>query len=442
MGDTKEAIIERQDRLAELYAQARQSHRDRDWQAVVAIFDQIQALEPAYSDPERLLVSAHEALADLQEPPPPPPPPPPPLPRSPWVKRARIAILAAFVVVGLIVAIISLTRPTVPNLVGKTESEAVRSVGGDYELDVSGVRMSDKPAGVILSQDPKPGSEAPRGKKIFVAVSAGSDMVQVPEVVGRSRGEAENALRSKGFEVTVKIRESSEDDAGKVVGQSPSGGETQKGSEVALTVGQAPKPAPGYTLVEDASGRLTVEVPSEWETQISENVTLRVLNSEGIQIEEEKASAVINAAPDLGNWQDVYPANSNAGAGTSLLVVEELAQEYTNDQLIDSIPALSIAEHCSPSARKDLDRASYSGRVQWWNPCNTPVPTYITLAAAPKSRECAVVGQIGVISKADREAAQRILDTFEVDCGNTARVEPRNPIIAGGTRAGERIPPG
>jgi uncharacterized membrane protein HdeD (DUF308 family) len=72
MGDTIEAIFERQEQAArqkerwkeldELYAQARRSHRTRNWQAVVDVFDQIHTIDSDFSDPEGILVSAREAL--------------------------------------------------------------------------------------------------------------------------------------------------------------------------------------------------------------------------------------------------------------------------------------------------------------------------------------------------------------------------------------------
>jgi hypothetical protein len=72
MGDTKDAILERQeqaarekerqDRLDQLYARARRSHHNQEWQAVLDIFAEIHAEEPAYPDPEELLQSAHNAL--------------------------------------------------------------------------------------------------------------------------------------------------------------------------------------------------------------------------------------------------------------------------------------------------------------------------------------------------------------------------------------------
>jgi WD domain, G-beta repeat len=81
MGGTKEAILEHQEqakeqakeqaaseeekprkRLDEVYARARRSLQNKEWQAVVDIFEQIRAEESDYPDPEGLLASAREAL--------------------------------------------------------------------------------------------------------------------------------------------------------------------------------------------------------------------------------------------------------------------------------------------------------------------------------------------------------------------------------------------
>jgi uncharacterized membrane protein HdeD (DUF308 family) len=72
MGDTIESILERREeaarqkernrRLKELYTQARRLYRDRKWQAVIDLFEQIHAEEPAYPDPEGLLASSRDAL--------------------------------------------------------------------------------------------------------------------------------------------------------------------------------------------------------------------------------------------------------------------------------------------------------------------------------------------------------------------------------------------
>jgi tetratricopeptide (TPR) repeat protein len=54
--------LERRTRLDELYAQARQSHRNHEWQRVINIFEQIRAEDPTYPDSEEFLTSAREAL--------------------------------------------------------------------------------------------------------------------------------------------------------------------------------------------------------------------------------------------------------------------------------------------------------------------------------------------------------------------------------------------
>jgi uncharacterized caspase-like protein len=65
MGETIEGILERQERkerLDSLYAQARSSYQDNQWQTVVDIFAKISAEDPDYPDSEGLLASAREAL--------------------------------------------------------------------------------------------------------------------------------------------------------------------------------------------------------------------------------------------------------------------------------------------------------------------------------------------------------------------------------------------
>jgi tetratricopeptide (TPR) repeat protein len=77
MGETKEAILdrleraakererkesERKERLDKLYARARRLHQDKEWQAVIDVFQQIHSEEPAHPDAEGILESAREGL--------------------------------------------------------------------------------------------------------------------------------------------------------------------------------------------------------------------------------------------------------------------------------------------------------------------------------------------------------------------------------------------
>jgi hypothetical protein len=74
--------------------------------------------------------------------------------------------------------------------------------------------------------------------------------VKVPGVVGLTEQEARERLAEAGFGVEVKHRESSEEDAGKVLEQSVPGGKDAKaGSNILLTLAEAPEPARVPNLV-------------------------------------------------------------------------------------------------------------------------------------------------------------------------------------------------
>jgi hypothetical protein len=287
---------------------------------------------------------------------------------------------------------------------------------------------------------------------VVVSLAAGNaggpETAEVPDVVGKPRSEAEKTLKSAGFEVQAEIRKSAMEDAGKVIRQSPSGGDVKKGSEVAIAVGEGPlqekrtlvekRSAPeeassstlNYRTFTDDTGAFSVQIPSGWEPVNDEGVSVKALNAQGLVVGREGADTAITAAPDVDAWENFE------GEGTSIIVVKSLAQRFTDDQLIDTVPLLnSFSLHCATGDREDLDRPSYSGRVQTWNECNLGVPTYYTLSVSPEGRACAVIAQIGVTDEADRDAAKHILDTFEVDCGRATSLPLATPSASASSSA-------
>ena len=74
----------------------------------------------------------------------------------------------------------------------------------------------------------------------------------------------------------------------------------------------------------------------------------------------------------------------------------------------------------SPSAlgdAKDLESPPYQARIQAWKDCNgNPEAFLLAVAIAPEDRECVVAMQIGATSQTDRDIAQHIINTAEVDC--------------------------
>ena len=260
---------------------------------------------------------------------------------------------------------------------------------------------------------------------VSAADARGTPTVELPDVVGMPGDEAERILRDRGFEVVSETREASEEYAGEVIAQSPSGDEVKKGSNVTITVGEAPPdekepaaaesaaeeaPAPGYSLAQDPSGSLTVEVPSGWGIETGKD-------SEGegglytwSYYAGEYLTSSITAASSVDEW---YEENAS---GAYLVASENLAREHTDYELTHSLFFAPKALNCTPGPYEDLDRPSYSGKIQTWYDCGASNMTTYSAVAAPEGRGCVVVLSVRLASDADRKAIEHILDTFDADC--------------------------
>ena len=198
---------------------------------------------------------------------------PPPPPRSVRPKKKRRA--APFFLALLVLVLLGLLawagyallanqqqeqpRPamiSVPSLVGMDVEEAEDEFGDDFKIETTAEVEDERPVGTITSQDPEDG-EAREGSTISVEVVE-TQVADVPEVVGEGRNAAENLLRDAGFEVSADERESSFGQEGRVMEQSPGGGESvERGSEVTIAVGTGPEtvPVPNITGVDEAQAR-------------------------------------------------------------------------------------------------------------------------------------------------------------------------------------------
>lgn len=94
---------------------------------------------------------------------------------------------------------------TFPDLAGKSREEA-EAVIGDLALAATWQEefSDDVPAGNVISQQPGPGSEGHRKDAITVTVSKGPELFDVPDVFGKSAGEARRILEEAGFSVEVE----------------------------------------------------------------------------------------------------------------------------------------------------------------------------------------------------------------------------------------------
>jgi serine/threonine-protein kinase len=93
--------------------------------------------------------------------------------------------------------------------------------------------------GTVLSVAPAPGRQVRAGSAVTLTVASGR--VPVPDVTGRSRDEAVQALQQAGFDVRVEL-EYVDGPAGRVLAQSPDDGTTEVGRTVTVAVSQAIPP--------------------------------------------------------------------------------------------------------------------------------------------------------------------------------------------------------
>lgn len=94
---------------------------------------------------------------------------------------------------------------TVPNLVGKSLTEA-RTILAQLGLKpVENVKDSDKPKDEILGQSPADGTGVEKGAQVKLEISKGPPQVAVPRVVDMPCQQAKQTLESQGFPVNVQL---------------------------------------------------------------------------------------------------------------------------------------------------------------------------------------------------------------------------------------------
>lgn len=124
--------------------------------------------------------------------------------------------------------------PDLGGLDAEKAEAALQAVG----LAMGDVTESYDPSiadGLLVSQVPSAGTDAPRGSTVAIVISKGPKPVAVPEVEGKTQDAATQALEAAGFKVKVK-KKADKAEKGMVIAQKPGGGTAQPGTAVIITV--------------------------------------------------------------------------------------------------------------------------------------------------------------------------------------------------------------
>jgi serine/threonine-protein kinase len=129
---------------------------------------------------------------------------------------------------------------TVPVLVGSQRSVAVQQIRGRGLSPSVEEAASSKPAGEVIRQAPSAGSQLPAGSTVSIVVSKGEKKTAVPNVIGKLRAEAVEALRAAGLKPVVQEQETEvPSKVGRVTDQfPPPGSEVAPSSTVTVVVGR------------------------------------------------------------------------------------------------------------------------------------------------------------------------------------------------------------
>jgi serine/threonine-protein kinase len=135
----------------------------------------------------------------------------------------------------------------VPVLAGTQRSVAVQQIRGLGLVPSVSEEESSSPPGQVIRQSPNAGTRLTQGSTVSIVVAKGKKQVTVPNVIGKERREAVEAVREAGLAPFVEEEETEvPSQIGRVVDQFPTpGSQLTPGAEVTLVVGKrASEPLP------------------------------------------------------------------------------------------------------------------------------------------------------------------------------------------------------
>ena len=147
-------------------------------------------------------------------------------------------------------------------VVGEGETQARNKlITAGFEVDVDYVEDENVEAGLVISQDPEGGTDAPKGSTVYLKVSRSEETVEVPDLVGMSKADAEAELRRVGLRSRIKLEAHPTAEEDEVIDQSSDPREVVNiNAEILLTVSTGPSEA----VVPYVAGLDSVEAASKF----------------------------------------------------------------------------------------------------------------------------------------------------------------------------------
>lgn len=150
-----------------------------------------------------------------------------------------------------------------PDVLDKTEESAIRELQKEgLKWYVAGRKSDDNiPAGIVIMQEPLCGTSMKKGETVYITVSTGPQVQEVPDIVGKDKEEAHDMLAKYGFAMfDVEYRTSGEP-YGTILEQTPEAGELMENDDktIQVVLSRGPLQLPNFIGMkqEDAIAQMT-----------------------------------------------------------------------------------------------------------------------------------------------------------------------------------------
>ena len=231
-------------------------------------------------------------------------------------RHQQIMLAAVVVVLSAVFLLIGnvFSRETVkvPDVTGKTVVEAQQILeNAGFSITLKEAYDDKVTPGLVLEQDPAGNEMRKEGSAVYLTVSKGIEMVEVPNLAGKNLADARKMIERKELALGKVETVFREDGSGLVIEQTPKANEKiRHGEKVNLVISEKPKEVTIPSVVGKASG----EAMTALEKLGFKNITAQSVGSKKV------AGTVLSITPKEGskvlNSSDVVLRVSD-GVGTA-----------------------------------------------------------------------------------------------------------------------------
>lgn len=150
----------------------------------------------------------------------------------------------------------------------------------------------------------------------------------------------------------------------------------------------------GYTTVSDDTGSISVDVPAAWAE----------VSGSAWAMNENPVGVAITATPSIDGFETTWTT-----PGMFFGASRDLVSSYDEQTILDDI---AFADSCTYDSRNEYSDSLYTGYYDLWTGCGGTDTMLVVLAAVPEDRSFLMLVEVQVVSEADLEALDTVLNTF------------------------------